>query len=145
LIAGVNLHNGDIDAKMFGIGPDAAKLAPLSKLDQTARNFAFYAENSFDLVPGFALVAGTNFLHAVREQGVVFSVLGDQAGGQTFDLWSPKLGLLWDIDPGWQVYCWARDRPPTGACREAWTANSAAARRGSGCRRSSDRDRSGSR
>ena len=44
------------------------------------------------------------YLHAVREQGVVFSVIGDQAGGQTFDLWSPKLGLLWDVDPGWQVF-----------------------------------------
>ena len=28
LIAGVNLLNGNIDAKMFGIGPDAAKLEP---------------------------------------------------------------------------------------------------------------------
>ncbi|MGZ5918938.1 MAG: TonB-dependent receptor domain-containing protein [Hyphomicrobium sp.] len=104
LIAGVNLLNGNTDAKMFGIGPDAAKLNLLSKLDQTARNFTFYAEDSFELAPGFALVAGTNYLHAVREQGVVFSLIGDQAGGQTFDLWSPKLGLLWDVDPGWQVF-----------------------------------------
>ena len=104
LIAGVNLLNGNTDAKMFGIGPDAAKLNLLSKLDQTARNFTFYAEDSSDLAPGVALVAGTNYLHAVRKQGVVFSLIGDQAGGQTFDLWSPKLGLLWDVDPGWQVF-----------------------------------------
>jgi len=104
LLVGANLLNGDTDARMYAIGPGAAKLALLSDLDQNSRNLSFYAEDAFNLLLGFAMVAGTNYLHAVREQSVVYSLIGDQAGGQTFDLWSPKLGLLWDVDPTWQVF-----------------------------------------
>ena len=98
----MNLLNGNTDAKMFGIGPDAAKLNLLSKLDQTARNFTFYAD-SFDLAPGFALVAGTNYLHAVREQGWCSpsSRPGRRPDVRPMD---PKLALLRDVDPGWQVF-----------------------------------------
>jgi iron complex outermembrane receptor protein len=51
-----------------------------------------------------ALVTGTQFLHATREQDVDFTIVGDVAGGNEFNLWSPKVGLLWDVDPGWQVF-----------------------------------------
>jgi iron complex outermembrane receptor protein len=35
---------------------------------------------------------------------VNFSLNGDVPGRGTFSLWSPKVGLLWDVDPAWQVF-----------------------------------------
>ena len=51
-----------------------------------------------------AFVAGTQYLFAVRDQFVNFSTNGDVNGRSTFSLWSPKVGLLWDVDPTWQVF-----------------------------------------
>ena len=51
-----------------------------------------------------AAVAGTQFLYATRERRDRFLSNGDQIGPTEFNLWSPKVGLLWDIDPTWQVF-----------------------------------------
>ena len=47
---------------------------------------------------------GTQYLYAVREQAVNFTVQGDLTGRSAFSLWSPKVGVLWDVDPTWQVF-----------------------------------------
>jgi iron complex outermembrane receptor protein len=51
-----------------------------------------------------AFVTGTQYLYAVREQAVNFSLNGDVPGRATFSVWSPKVGVLWDVDPRWQVF-----------------------------------------
>ena len=101
-IAGVNLHNGTVDVKHFDIGRDAAKLGLLSHTENRSENVAVYAENSFFVLPNVALVAGLQFLHATRDRDVLFGT--EQAGGNTFDVWSPKAGIVWDVDPDWQVF-----------------------------------------
>src|SRR5205085_8016232 len=68
------------------------------------QNVSAYAENSLFVLSSVAFVAGTQFLHAVRERQDRFLGDGDQSGGRTFDIWSPKVGLLWDVDPTWQVF-----------------------------------------
>lgn len=103
-LIGADIHNGTVDAKQFGIGADAAKLGLLSHNDDRAENFSVYAENSFFVTPDVALVAGLQYLHAVRDRDVVFSTVGDVAGRNVFDVWSPKAGIIWDVDPGWQVF-----------------------------------------
>lgn len=60
--------------------------------------------NSFYFIKDVALVAGTQFLHATREQHDRFLANGDQSGSNEFNLWSPKVGLLWDIDRNWQGF-----------------------------------------
>jgi len=106
LIIGANLHNGTTAARQYDIGANAAKLGLLSDVDQDSENVAVYAENAFYVLPDVALVAGTQFLHAVRKQEVIFTAptVNDVPGSSEFDLWSPKVGLLWDVDPGWQVF-----------------------------------------
>jgi iron complex outermembrane receptor protein len=72
-------------------------------VDRSA-NLSIYAEDSLFLHPSVAIVAGVQYLHAKRERADRFLSNGDQSGSKTYDLWSPKLGLLWDVDPAWQVF-----------------------------------------
>jgi iron complex outermembrane receptor protein len=61
-------------------------------------------QDSFYFLPTVAAVAGTQFLHATRNRADRFLADGNQSGSTAFDLWSPKAGLLWDIDPTWQAF-----------------------------------------
>jgi iron complex outermembrane recepter protein len=103
LVAGVNVINGTINAQQFG-NTAGLKGTPTSSLLQKPENYSAYAENSFYFVPTMAFVAGTQYLFAVRDQFVNFSTNGDVSGRSTFSLWSPKVGLLWNIDPTWQAF-----------------------------------------
>jgi iron complex outermembrane receptor protein len=102
LIAGLQIHNGRIDNKQYANGPGAAKGALLSSALDRSENYAAYVENSFYFMPTVALVTGTQFLHATRDRE---RREGSAVSGSTdFDLWSPKVGLLWDIDKRWQAF-----------------------------------------
>lgn len=98
-IAGVNLHNGKVDTKHFANGPNAAKGPLIAEGVNRSDNISVYAENSFFVLPDVALVAGLQFLHAERNR-----IGTDVSGRNTFDVWSPKAGIVWDVDPGWQVF-----------------------------------------
>lgn len=103
-IAGVNLHNGSIDNNQYANLPGGIKGTLLSSSVDKSNNVAVYAENSFYVLPTLALVAGTQFLYAARERDDRFLINGDQSGRRTFDLWNPKVGVLWDVDPAFQVF-----------------------------------------
>ncbi|WP_047308206.1 TonB-dependent receptor family protein [Rhodopseudomonas palustris] len=103
LVAGINLLNGRLDNKQYvNIAGQKGALAS-SSLDKST-NTAFYVEDSFYVLPSVALVAGTQFLHATRDRQDRFLSDGDQSGSTAFNLWSPKGGLLWQIDPNWQAF-----------------------------------------
>ena len=102
-VAGFNILNGTIDAQQF-VNVGGLKGIPTSSLLQKPENYSAYAENSFYVVPKVALIAGTQYLFAVRDQRVNFSTNGDVNGRSTFSVWSPKLGAIWDVDPTWQVF-----------------------------------------
>ena len=102
-VAGVNVLNGTIDAQQF-VNVGGFKGAQTSSLLQKPENYSAYAENSFYFLPQVAFVAGTQYLFAVRDQKVNFSTNGDVNGRSTFSLFSPKAGLLWHVDPAWQVF-----------------------------------------
>ena len=84
--------------------PGAVKGALLSSSTDDSENLSAYVENSFYFLPDVALVAGTQFLHATRDRRDLFLGNGDQSGSTDFDLWSPKVGLLWDVSRNWQVF-----------------------------------------
>jgi iron complex outermembrane receptor protein len=103
LVAGVNLLNGRLDNKQYvNIAGQKGALAS-SSLDKST-NTSVFIEDSFYFMPKVALVAGTQFLHATRDRRDRFLSDGDQSGSTTFNLWSPKGGLLWQIDPNWQAF-----------------------------------------
>lgn len=104
LIAGVNLHNGEIDNRQFVNLPGAVKGDLLSSSLDRSQNFSAYFENSFYVLPDVAFVAGTQFLHATRDRQDRFLSNGDQSGETEFNLWSPKVGALWDVTRNAQVF-----------------------------------------
>ncbi len=104
LVAGATLFNGTIDNRQFENLASAKKGNLLSSSLDKSENLSAYIENSFYFLPSVALVTGTQFLHATRERDDRFLSDGDQSGRTAFDLWSPKLGLLWEITRGWQAF-----------------------------------------
>ncbi|MCG6203243.1 TonB-dependent receptor [Rhodopseudomonas sp. HC1] len=104
LVTGVNIQNGTIDINQYwNIG--AATKGPLAaSYLWKSQNVSAYGENSFFVLPNVAVVAGAQFLHAVRDQQDRFLANGDQSGRRAYNPFSPKIGLLWDVDPTWQVY-----------------------------------------
>ncbi|WP_425904780.1 TonB-dependent receptor family protein [Nitrobacter sp. TKz-YC02] len=103
LVAGVNVINGRIDNQQFAnlAGQKGALL--WSSIDRS-KNTSVYAEDSFYFLPNVAAVAGTQFLYATRDRQDRLLSNGDQSGRTEFSLWSPKGGLLWQIDPTWQAF-----------------------------------------
>lgn len=104
LIVGTNVDNGQNNEQRYVNAGNATKGALVSDAIDRSRNGSGYIENSFSLVPNLALVVGTQFLHASRVQIDRFLSNGDQSGRNTFDLWTPKAGLLWDVTSTWQTF-----------------------------------------
>ena len=103
LVAGVNILNGSIDNQQFAnIG--GQKGALLSSSVDRSKNTSLYVEDSFYFLPNVAAIAGTQFLYATRNRQDRFLTDGDASGSTEFNLWSPKAGLLWNIDPTWQAF-----------------------------------------
>lgn len=112
LVVGLNLHNGTNDAKQYqNLGGDKG----LKTFDarQTSTNLSAYAENTHYVLPALGLVTGLQVLRATRKQedrffdDVLFNPTDtnpDDSGRKSFTLASPKFGLLWNVDPTWQVF-----------------------------------------
>jgi iron complex outermembrane receptor protein len=100
LVAGVNVINGTIDNQQF-VNLGGQKGALLSSSLDRSRNTSIYVEDSFYFLPNVAAIGGTQFLYATRDREARF---GSKSGSTEFNLWSPKGGLLWDIDPTWQAF-----------------------------------------
>lgn len=103
LIAGVNLHNGTIDTNQY-VNVAATKGALAASMVDKSRNLSFYAEDSLFVLPQLSLIAGVQYLDAVRDRRDRFLSNGDQSGRKDFSLWSPKFGVLWDINPTAQLF-----------------------------------------
>jgi iron complex outermembrane receptor protein len=104
LVAGVNVLNGRIDNQQFANLAGGQKGALLSSSIDRSKNTSVYIEDSLYFLPNVAAVAGTQFLYATRDRQDRFLSDGDQSGRTEFSLWSPKGGLLWQIDPSWQAF-----------------------------------------
>ncbi len=103
LVAGINILNGSIDNQQFA-NLGGAKGALLSSSIDRSKNTSLYVEDSFYFLPNVAAIAGTQFLYATRNRQDRILSDGDASGATEFRIWSPKAGLLWNVDPTWQVF-----------------------------------------
>jgi iron complex outermembrane receptor protein len=101
LVMGVNVVNGDIDNKQYA-NVGGYKGALLSSSLDKSKNTSVYVEDSFYFLPNVAAIGGTQFLYATRDRTARFGATS--SGSTEFNLWTPKAGLLWDIDPTWQAF-----------------------------------------
>ncbi|HRO58764.1 MAG TPA: TonB-dependent receptor [Burkholderiaceae bacterium] len=104
VVAGLNIHNGTIDNAQFINLPGGVKGDLVSSNVDKSENISVYVENSFFVRPDVALVAGAQFQHAVRDRRDRFLADGDQSGRRSYDDFSPKLGIVWDVGPDWQLF-----------------------------------------
>ncbi len=104
LVVGANIHNGVLDTDQFANLPGAVKGALASSMVDTSTNVSLYAEDSLYLQPNLALILGMQYLDASRDRRDRFLANGNQSGNKSYGLWSPHLGLLWDVRPDWQVF-----------------------------------------
>lgn len=102
-IVGANIHYGENDDDRFEnvFGDKGALLT--SNIDQS-HNVSLYGENSFYFLPDVALVTGLQYLHAVRDRDNRGGTQADASGRSEFDALNPRIGLLWEVDPEWQVF-----------------------------------------
>ena len=101
LVGGINLNNGKIDNEQYvNVGGSKGALAA-SNVDRS-KNISAYLDNSFYVRPDVALVTGVQFQHAVRDRNN--RLVPANSGRNTYNTWSPKVGVLWDVDPSWQVF-----------------------------------------
>ncbi|OQW53789.1 MAG: ligand-gated channel protein [Proteobacteria bacterium SG_bin9] len=103
IIAGFNVLNGQNDALQYvNIGGFKGALTA-SSLDKS-KNTSAFVQDSFYILPNVALIGGTQFLYATRDRRDRFLTDGNQGGRTEFNLFSPKGGVLWEIDPTWQAF-----------------------------------------
>ncbi|PWR20678.1 TonB-dependent receptor family protein [Zavarzinia compransoris] len=101
LTLGLSVAGGRLDNAQYQNLPGARQGALLSKAKDKAETTSLYVENAFDVVPGLALVIGGQYIRASREREAIFNTAG---GDIDLDAFNPKLGLLFDISAGWQVF-----------------------------------------
>lgn len=112
-IIGANLLSGSMDNEIYqNLG--GRKGAKVASTEDTSQNVSAYLENSFFVHPTFALVTGTQFLHASRHRRDRFfnddafsfgpDATDDDSWRRDFNLWSPKVGFVWDAAPAVQVF-----------------------------------------
>ena len=83
LIVGGNIIDGTIDYQEYENLSGAVKGALVTNALWKSQNHSAYADNSFYVLPNVALIAGGQFLHAVRDQQDRFLSNGDQSGRRT--------------------------------------------------------------
>lgn len=104
LILGANLQKGTIDTEQFVNLPGAVKGALAASMVDKSSNLSLYAEDSLYVGPDLALIGGVQYLHAVRDRRDRFLANGDQSGRKEYDLWSPRIGLLWHAGANAQLF-----------------------------------------
>lgn len=102
--AGVNWQMGRTNARNY-VNDVAQHGALLSHTHDRARNLTLYAEDALHLSERVSLVAGLQVLHAERQRRDLYnSAAADRTGGKSWNLFNPRLGVIWQAGADWQVF-----------------------------------------
>jgi iron complex outermembrane receptor protein len=103
LTVGANLHDGAIDARRY-VNVKAQRGALTFNAEQISHNRSLYFENALYMVPRLALIGGGQYLDASREQRDRFLPDGNQTGQASYQSFSPRAGVLYDLSPQAQLF-----------------------------------------
>jgi iron complex outermembrane receptor protein len=104
LTVGVTVAGGFVHNKQFVNLPGAAKGTLLSASTDRSLTTSVHAEDAFEVLPGLSLVAGAQYVRANRRRSDKLPDATDTSGEQDYAFLNPKFGILWQVDPGWQVF-----------------------------------------
>ena len=103
-IAGMTPTYGQIDAKNFR-NVNAHRGAQINQYDQKASNFEVYAENKLSLDEQWMVIAGLQYTRSKRDsKDQMITASGDQSFKETYHQTSPKLGVLYQLQPQIQLF-----------------------------------------
>ena len=103
-VAGMSPTSGRTDAKNY-LNVNARRGALLNDFDQKATNFETYLEDRLSLDEQWTLIAGMQYAKSKRDsQDQLITASGDQSVNKTYSQTSPKLGVLYQLQPQVQVF-----------------------------------------
>jgi iron complex outermembrane recepter protein len=100
---GVNVARGVIHNKRY-VNVGGSRGALTFSSEDTAATYDLYAENRLYVLAPLALVVGAQATYAERVSNDLFLADGNDSGDKSYVGFSPKLGLLWQVDRDWQVF-----------------------------------------
>lgn len=105
LTLGLTWSAGKVNAGNY-VNVGGNRGAAISRTHDRSNNITLYGENAFDIVPGVSLIAGMQYLHAERRRSDLFNdgKPATRSGEKSYGFFNPKLGVLWQVSPQWQVY-----------------------------------------
>lgn len=103
-VAGLSPTSGRIDAKNY-VNVNARRGALLNDFDQKATNFESYLEDRLSLDEQWTMIAGLQYAKSKRDsKDQLITASGDQSVNKTYSQTSPKLGVLYQLQPQVQVF-----------------------------------------
>ncbi|KQT38161.1 TonB-dependent receptor [Methylophilus sp. Leaf414] len=103
-IAGLSPTRGRTDAKNF-VNVNAKRGALLNNFDQKASNFEAYLEYRLSLDEQWTVIAGVQYAKSKRDsQDQLITASGNQSVDKTYSQTSPKLGVLYQLQPQVQLF-----------------------------------------
>jgi len=103
-VAGLSPTRGRTDAKNY-LNVNARRGALLNDFDQKATNFETYLEDRLSVDEQWTVIAGLQYAKSKRDsQDQMITASGDQSVDKTYSQTSPKLGVLYQLQPQVQVF-----------------------------------------
>lgn len=102
---GLTWSAGKIDAQN-SVNVGGKRQEKLSASKDRANNLTAYAENAWSLGSDLSLITGLQYMHAQRKRQDLYNggLPATRSGDKSYNFFNPKLGLLWDAGPQWQIY-----------------------------------------
>src|SRR5699024_10386682 len=101
-VLGLTLSGGAIEARQFQ-NHGGQKGAPTDRVRNQATSATLYGENRLEVTSGVSLVAGLQYLYTRRKRTDKFDAV-PESGSKSYDLYNPKLGVLWQPTESIAVY-----------------------------------------
>ncbi len=103
-VAGMTPTYGKTDAKNFR-NVNARRGALVNDFDQKATNFEAFLENRLSLTNALTAIAGLQYAHAKRDsRDQLIRNNNDQSVDESFSQTSPKIGVLYQLQPQIQLF-----------------------------------------
>jgi iron complex outermembrane receptor protein len=103
LVAGLNWQRGETrDDRFVNVGGRPG--ARTNQTDQVAENLEIYAEDQLYVLPRVAAVLGLQWARAERDLTDLYVTTTNESFSRTYERFSPKYGLLYELDPQTQIF-----------------------------------------